>query len=501
MTGRFDWVVSLQTRLILASAAIVVLAIFVTSAVFVYRDRLEQRTETLRQIASATQGFSVSNFAPANVKSFDLTVGQSDPGVAIVPGPPPPVVSGGSITSDDGRITSTGQAAVINSVDLSGSSDYRIILVNSEGEVVNDPVGGLAGVKISYPEADVLQSKKSYVTWPGKPETATGGLIFLAPTTGTIVSPDGVRAIAAIDSTSLTADWLATLPQLGISALVGIPLAMLAVVLVTRRITLPLRHLTVAVDGMSRGDFDQRVEVQGRDEVATLASSFTVMAGRVKERDTQLRNLIANVSHDLRTPLTSIQGYAEALADGVTKPGDIERSARIIRDEARHASSLLANLLGLSEIESGEVVVRRVEYDVSEIVERCIRRLEPRALERGVTIHLRGTSLPALSGDPEKIERSVCNLLENAVKFARSRIDVTLAVTDDSASVTVGNDGPPVATEDASRIFDRFYRSSGPSAGTGLGLAIARELIELNGGTIELTSAAPVVFVIRLPVA
>jgi signal transduction histidine kinase len=267
---------------------------------------------------------------------------------------------------------------------------------------------------------------------------------------------------------------------------------------VTRRITLPLRHLTVAVEGMSRGDFDQRVEVRGRDEVATLASSFTVMAGRVKERDTQLRNLIANVSHDLRTPLTSIQGYAEALADGVARPGDIERSARIIRDEARHASSLLANLLGLSEIESGEVVVRQVEYQVAELVQRCVRRLEPRAQERGIRIRLQETELPLLVGDPEKVERAVCNIIENAVKFAGSRIDVSLTRMDGCVAVSIANDGPAISEGDAPRIFDRFYRSSGPSAGTGLGLAIARELIELNGGDVSLRSAAPVEFVLYL---
>src|SRR5690606_2939061 len=126
-------------------------------------------------------------------------------------------------------------------------------------------------------------NKKGYVTWAGSAETATAGLTFLAPTNIAAGNANGLMAVAAIDSSSLTADWLAKGPELALSALVLLPLAMLAVVLVTRRITLPLRSLTHAVEGMSRGDFDQRVEVRGRDEVATLASSFTVMAGRVKQ--------------------------------------------------------------------------------------------------------------------------------------------------------------------------------------------------------------------------
>jgi signal transduction histidine kinase len=111
--------------------------------------------------------------------------------------------------------------------------------------------------------------------------------------------------------------WLSTIPQLAISALLGVPIALFAAHLVTRRITHPLRRLTGAAEAISRGDLEQRVGVEGRDEVALLATSFTTMAGRVKERDLQLRNLLADVSHDLRTPLTSIQGYAEALANGV----------------------------------------------------------------------------------------------------------------------------------------------------------------------------------------
>jgi signal transduction histidine kinase len=492
--GRFGWMMSLQTRLILASAVIVVLAIGVTSGVFVYRAREDQRTETLKQIASATQGFSVSTLSVLNTKPPGLTVGESEPGTAVVTGRTPPLVVDGTLmTSDEVPLKAEGQAIEITTRDL---SDYRILVINGDGQVVDDPAGALAGVNIAYPQTDVTTSKKGYVTWPGSSANATGGLTFLAPVSS--ASPDGLRAVAAIDSTSLTSDWLATLPDLGLSALVGIPLAMLAVVFVTRRITLPLRHLTIAVEGMSRGDFDQRVEVRGRDEVATLASSFTVMAGRVKERDTQLRNLIANVSHDLRTPLTSIQGYAEALVDGVARPGDIERSARIIRDEARHASSLLANLLGLSEIESGEVVVRQVEYQVAELVQRCVRRLEPRAQERRIRIRLQETELPLLIGDPEKVERAICNIIENAVKFAASRIDVSLTRIDDCVTVSIANDGPGISEDDAPRIFERFYRSSGPNAGTGLGLAIARELIELNGGDVSLRSSAPVEFVLRL---
>jgi signal transduction histidine kinase len=493
----------------LASVAIVIAAIFITSGVFVIRNREQQRVETLQKIASATEGFSISNSsfdvsASPHVQSVSVSIDHvGEPGT-LVPGGPPLLssIEGGSdlLPGDDGSFKPAGQAMTVQARELASIPDYRILLINKEGEVVQDPTGNLAGVKLTYPldEAAGVPNKKGYVTWAGSAGSATSGLTFLAPTSLRSANADGLMAVAAIDSRSLTADWLAMGPELALSALVLLPLAVLAVVVVTRRITLPLRSLTFAVEGMSRGDFDQRVEVRGRDEVATLASSFTVMAGRVKERDTQLRALIANVSHDLRTPLTSIQGYAEALADGVTKPADVERAAGIIRDEARHASSLLANLLGLSEIESGEVVVRQEPYHLQEIVERCIRRLEPRAHEHGVEFHLQATDLPELLGDAEKVDRAVCNLVENAVKFADVRIDVRLARDGDQAAFSIANDGPPIDEADAGRIFDRFYRKAGPNAGTGLGLAIARELVELNGGTLSLRKRAPVEFLLSL---
>lgn len=485
-----DLAFSIQTRLILASVGILMLAVLITSGVFVYRERQGQRAETLKAIASATSGFTVSK---APIVHLNPGLGEGDPGE--------PQLVPGTITATATEPAADGTARVfsIASGNVPLSPEYRIILVDREGEVVEDPAGTLAGTRLEYPAAGTADIKRGYMTWKGDVTTAADGLTFLAPIaarqTGT-----GLTAVAAIDSTSLTADWLATFPDLALSALAALPLAVAAVVLVTRRITHPLRRLTNAVDALSRGDFDQRVEVEGRDEVAALASSFTVMAGRVRERDTQLRNLIANVSHDLRTPLTSIQGYAEALVDGVAGPADIEKAAQIIRDEARHASSLLNNLLELSEIDSGEVVMRYSEFSPADLVERCLRRLEPRAKERGITFAIEVSGLPVLVGDAGKTERVLCNLMENAVKFARSRVTVTSGLTPEGVMIAISNDGPPISVEQASRIFERYYRAPGPEAGSGLGLAIARELVSLLGGRLELTSASsPVTFRVTLP--
>ena len=146
---------------------------------------------------------------------------------------------------------------------------------------------------------------------------------------------------------------------MGLPPLVAIPLASLAALLFARQISQPLRKLDAASRAMAAGDFEQRVEVDREDEVGRLARSFSTMAERVGERDTQMRTLLANVSHDLKTPMTSITGYAQALTDGTAEPEDVGRIGTVIREEAEHVNRLLADLLYLGEIDAGQVLTRR----------------------------------------------------------------------------------------------------------------------------------------------
>ena len=470
----------IQARLLLAMTVAVVLAVLITGSGFVYRDRQERRNVALDNIAAATSGFSAST-VPFTLSNNPEGGGRFE--VASMP------VRGGE-PFVQGAIGSGAMRA----------ADYRIILVDELGEVVQDPYGTLVGEQVVYPPAQSADQKRGYVTWEYN-EGSNSGLTLLTQAEPIKVGHAGLRAVAAIDSRSLTDDWLAVVPQIGFSALIGMPPALLAAALVTRRITSPLRRLTTAVEAMSRGDFDQRVAVRGNDEVAKLASSFTVMAGRVKERDTQLRNLLANVSHDLRTPLTSIQGYAEAIVDGVAVR-DADRAARIIRDEANHATGLLANLLGLSELDAGDVHVRHEAMAMADLVERCIVRLEQRAAAGGIEVRRRFEPDVVCIGDPDKIERVVLNLLDNALKFASTWIELRLATEDGAVVLSVANDGAPIPPAAASRIFERFYRAGGRGTGTGLGRAIAKELVGLNGGRLWLSSGqTPVEFRVSLPAA
>src|SRR6185295_10339270 len=153
------------------------------------------------------------------------------------------------------------------------------------------------------------------------------------------------RIVLAVKSDTIGSAWVGLLPGLGLAALIAVPLAMLAAIVLARQVAHPVRRLTAASEAMAHGDFSQRVEINRDDEVGRLARSFTSMAERVGERDVQMRALIANVSHDLKTPMTSITGYAQALTDGTADAGDVTRIGAVIQDEAEHVNTLLGDLL------------------------------------------------------------------------------------------------------------------------------------------------------------
>jgi signal transduction histidine kinase len=246
----------------------------------------------------------------------------------------------------------------------------------------------------------------------------------------------------------------------------------------------------MATEAIARGDFDQRVEVDRDDELGALARSFTVMAQRVGERDAQMRALLANVSHDLKTPMTSITGYAQALTDGTAEDADAARIGAVIRDEAQHVNDLLADLLYLGEIDAGQVLNRSEDVDLMPLVERCLRRIEPVAQVRQLLVRADVPASAVLRGvDAEKLERALTNVLDNAAKFTPEggEIDVVARQEGWLWTCDVTNSGSNIPDEDLPRVFDRFFRGDRTrqmAGGSGLGLSIARELVQLSGGII-----------------
>jgi two-component system sensor histidine kinase BaeS len=234
------------------------------------------------------------------------------------------------------------------------------------------------------------------------------------------------------------------------------------------------------------------------------------MAERIGERDSQMRALLANVSHDLKTPMTSITGYAQSLSDGTAAPEDAPRIAAVIRQEAEHVNSLLGDLLYLAEIDAGQVIARREDTSLDELVARCVRRIEPVARAHDIDLAVDVSPDAVMRDvDPDKLERALTNVLANAAKFTPDGGDITVRGWSENGSgpavvrCAVTNSGSSISADDLPRVFDRFFRGDRArrtASGSGLGLSITRELVELNGGTVDARSGEEgVTFTVSLP--
>ncbi|MDQ1373594.1 MAG: two-component system, OmpR family, sensor kinase [Actinomycetota bacterium] len=256
-----------------------------------------------------------------------------------------------------------------------------------------------------------------------------------------------------------------------------------------RRITRPLEDAEVATRRIAAGDLSAAVPVTNstEPEVASLARSINTMAASLARAQGLERQFLMSVSHDLRTPLTSIRGFAEAITDGTAT--DPARAARVIASESRRLERLVGDLLDLAKLDARRFSFDVRPVDVCEVVADTTEGFERAASEAGVAlaVSVPGHALVA-SVDPDRLAQVVANLVENALKFAATRIDVTVQAAGDGVLVAVADDGPGIPVDDLPHVFERLYQSTRTPArqlGSGLGLAIVAELVVAMGGRVD----------------
>lgn len=254
----------------------------------------------------------------------------------------------------------------------------------------------------------------------------------------------------------------------------------------------PLGHMARAADGVSTGNYDQQLPLGGPDEVRSLAATFTEMVQRVQDSQQAQRDFVANVSHELKTPLTSIQGFAQAILDGTAQNAEEQqRAAQVIFDESDRLRRLVEDLLDLARIDAGQVSFERQPLDLGALLEGVVERLGVGAVEEGVRIESRLPELPTLTGDGDRLAQVFTNLVDNAVKHTSKGASVILQgeIEGGWVSIHVDDSGPGIPPDELSRIFERFYqmdkaRAGGRERGVGLGLAISREIVQAHGGRL-----------------
>jgi signal transduction histidine kinase len=362
-----------------------------------------------------------------------------------------------------------------------GVNGNRVLLLDRRHTVVFDSgsdqtLGSVIGVTASRRVANV-----------GEARASLGGDAYLAAAAALAPARDPLGAAfvvvaqpQSLASTAAAGDLATKLLEAGGAALV---VAMLLILLVSRSLTRPLTQLAAAAEDIAAGNYSRRVAISGPDEIGMLGSAFNRMAEAVERARKVQRDFLANVSHELKTPLTSLIGFSQALVDGsLLSDADRSRAATIVHEESERVLRMAQELLDLARVEAGSISMHISAVDLGGQLQQELEIVRPRAVARSLTLNLNvPDDIPPVAADPERLHQVLDNLLDNAVKYAPEGSTVTaVARLSGGAVETVISNPSGDHRPDPDRMFDRFYRAdpsrSAAAGGVGLGLAISREL-------------------------
>jgi signal transduction histidine kinase len=404
--------------------------------------RRSDRDRELRQLLSQAQVVAAVSFTPAGAPSKSLKRL-----IAQLPNPVVVVDDTGKPLAGDLQVPSTARRALDGAVDtgIRGRTEYLGVPVLRGGRVV--------------------------------------GAIYLSHRL------EGSGPAGAIAGTArfVRGVWWQFLLAGAIAASIALFLARI----LARGMTQPLRDMAQAAGRMSRGDYRSSVAVRSRDEVGQLARAFNRMGGEMESLERLRRDLVANVSHELKTPISALRAHLENLLDGVEEPNPA--LLEVMLQQSERLSRLVDQLLDLSRLEAGDVPLEIEPVPLGMLVERVIKEVEVARPDRARDLAVRNevpADLPPVEADRERIHQVLFNLLENAVRFTPpgGRVTVRAARENGDWAVSVEDTGPGIPKEHIPLVFERFYRvdpsRSREDGGTGLGLAIARSVVEAHGGRI-----------------
>lgn len=292
------------------------------------------------------------------------------------------------------------------------------------------------------------------------------------------------------------------LPLMVLLVVIGIVLVVSLITLL-RKISTPLGDLLEASSRLAEGDYTTRVREYGPPEIRSLVHAFNTMTSRLQITEEQRRNFLADVTHELNTPLTVIQGNLEGILDGVYPPD--ETYLKSMLDETRVLARLVGDLRTLSLAESGKLSLVKEATDLTAVMSEVVDAFQAQAIQAGVSLETKAIdNLPLLEIDPERMRQVFSNLVTNALRYTPEggRVDIQQTLERDRSQVAirVHNSGAGISPADLPHIFERFYKSR-DSGGMGLGLAIVKYLVEAHGGTIRADSppGQGTTFIVTLP--
>lgn len=276
------------------------------------------------------------------------------------------------------------------------------------------------------------------------------------------------------------------------SAIFASALSFLVIYAFTAKLTNPLRQMSNATKAYAQGDFSKRVSVRGVDELAELCQSFNKMATALSVLESSRRSFVANVSHELKTPMTTIGGFIDGMLDGTIPPEKHKEYLNIVSVEVKRLSRLVTSMLNLSKIEAGELEIKPTNFDVVQQVINCMLTFEQEIEKKNIVINgFEKLVSTMVFADRDMIYQVVYNLVDNAVKFTNENGTITVFMGDDKNDhifISIENTGEGISSEETGRIFERFYKvdksRSYDVKSAGLGLYLCKTIVEMHGGAI-----------------
>jgi signal transduction histidine kinase len=354
-------------------------------------------------------------------------------------------------------------------VQMAGMTGERIVLTNANRVVVADSDGILIG-------------KSAGSNWNAKitgPNSTTVGYLYFN-------LPEDAQA-------SMTNYLLSVTQSAWVGALIAVIIALVATLLLSSRILHPIEELTAAARKMQNGDLSTRVKVASRDEVGELAQSFNGMADNLAKQEQLRKNLISDVAHELRTPLSNIRGYLEAAKDGIVEPDG--EWVDTLFDEAMLLNRLIDDLQELAQADAGHLHLELAAVDLGQVIRSTVDTLLPISLKLGMELTCEiPADLPNVTADSQRVGQVLRNLINNALDYTPAGGWITIQARAEGAFVRVAvmDTGSGIAPEHLPFLFERFFRAdpsrSRSTGGSGLGLAIVKQLVQAQGGQVGVES-------------
>lgn len=282
--------------------------------------------------------------------------------------------------------------------------------------------------------------------------------------------------------------------ELWLAAMIASALGLVLTAYTAVRITRPLTELANAAKRLAQGDMSVKVRVYADDEIGEVSRAFNSMVDALQTMEEQRKGFVANVSHELRSPITSIAGYLQGMLDGTIPREEHQKYMQVVYDETQRLTRLIRDLLDLSRIESGNVPMNPVDFNINELMRRVLIKYEGRLDEKNMEVEAEFADEPCMvHADMDRIEQVVSNLVDNAIKFCGQYGKLTLETrwVGDLCTVTVADDGAGIDEKDLPHVFDRFYtvdKAHTAGKGTGLGLSIVKQILLQHGHDITVES-------------